>query len=74
MKELYSLNLGITNGCEQPYRHWELNLSPLETQSVLLTAESSHWLYVSSVANEMYFVTTCYFIVDCTCVKLSVTQ
>jgi hypothetical protein len=31
----------ITDGCEPPCGCWELNLGPLEEQSVLLTAESS---------------------------------
>jgi hypothetical protein len=31
----------ITDGCEPPCRCWELNLGPLEEQSVLLIAEKS---------------------------------
>ena len=31
----------FTNGCEPPCGCWELNLEPLEEQSVLLTAEPS---------------------------------
>ena len=32
----------ITDGCEPPCGFWELNLGPLEEQSVLLTTEPSH--------------------------------
>ena len=31
----------ITDGCEPPCGCWELNLGPLEEQSVLLTSEPS---------------------------------
>jgi hypothetical protein len=31
----------ITDGCEPPCGCWDLNLRPLEEQSVLLTAEPS---------------------------------
>jgi hypothetical protein len=31
----------ITDGCEPPCGHWELNSGPLKEQSVLLTTESS---------------------------------
>lgn len=31
----------VTEGCESLYEFWELNLSPLEDQLVLLTAASS---------------------------------
>jgi hypothetical protein len=32
----------VTDGCEPPRGCWDLNLGPLEEQSVLLTAEPSH--------------------------------
>jgi hypothetical protein len=32
-------------GCEPPFGCWDLNLGPLEEQSVLLTAEPSHQPY-----------------------------
>jgi hypothetical protein len=32
---------GVTDSCELPCGFWELNLGPLEEQSVLLTAEPS---------------------------------
>jgi hypothetical protein len=31
----------VTDGCELPRVYWELNLGPLEEQSVLLTTEPS---------------------------------
>ena len=32
---------GVTDGCEPPCMCWELNLGPLEEQSVLLTTKPS---------------------------------
>ena len=32
---------GVTDTCESTCEHWELNLSPLEKQPVLLTTEPS---------------------------------
>jgi hypothetical protein len=32
----------VTDGCEPPCGCWDLDLGPLEEQSVLLTAEPSH--------------------------------
>jgi hypothetical protein len=31
--------IGVSESCERPFGYWELNLGPLEEQSVLLTAE-----------------------------------
>ena len=41
----------ITDGCESPCGCWELNLGLLEEQSVLLTAEHSSPLLVTSDHN-----------------------
>lgn len=32
---------GVIEGCELPWRYWELNLDPMEEQPVLFTTESS---------------------------------
>jgi hypothetical protein len=34
-------DLGVIDSCELPLGYWDLNLRPLEEQSVLLTAEPS---------------------------------
>ena len=36
----YFPEIGVTDGCELPCGCWELNLSPLEEQPVLLTTKS----------------------------------
>lgn len=36
-----ALGIGVTDGCEPPHGCWELNLGPLEEQSVLSPAETS---------------------------------
>jgi hypothetical protein len=40
-KDVNSPGAGGTDHCELPHGCWELNLSPLEEQAVLLTDESS---------------------------------
>jgi hypothetical protein len=34
-------DLGVIDSCKLPYGHWELNLGPLEEQSMSITAEPS---------------------------------
>ena len=40
-KGVGSPETGVTDSCELPFKCWELKLSPLEEEAVLLTAESS---------------------------------
>lgn len=47
-----SLETGITDGCEPPYRCWKLNLHALEKQSVL----SSHWAISNSPRVIIWFM------------------
>ena len=49
---------GVTNSCELSCGCWELNLGPLEEQSVLLTAESSLQLLLCHFS--FYFFSFCY--------------
>jgi hypothetical protein len=43
---IWSFGTGVTDGCEPPCECWELNLSLLDEQPVLLTTEPSLQLLV----------------------------
>jgi hypothetical protein len=48
-KRVRSLETGVTDGCQVPCGCWELNLRPLEEQTVLLTGEPSLLLPLSFI-------------------------
>jgi hypothetical protein len=55
----------ITDGCEPPCGCWELNLGPLEEQSMFLTAEPQRlWFlscWISSCHHSLTFTLACAF-------------